>query len=404
MRDLVAPLRERTFLLMWSANLLANLGFWMQDVTLGWLVSGLTSSPSQVALVPAAAMLPTFLLSLPAGALGDMVDARKLLIGLQAAIIAALLCLAVAIRLDHLTIAGLLVFAFVSGTFNALASPSRQAILPSIVGRDNVRSAVMLNSISFNGSRAVGPLIGGLLLAAFGPFEAVLAYAGACVAVLGAFCLWSHRPAPAPARVDMWGNLTDGLRYAWNDSGLFRPLATAAVYFVCVSPLWAFVPLIAKAFAAGNTGVFGMFMMSIGLGAVLGGFVPRLNGGQGYYLSVRNSAALTAAAFLVIALAQSVPLALAGFLLAGIGWIGISAGINSHVLLETDQRYRARMIAVVMIVFSGSLSAGSIFWGQLARHIGILPCFVVAAALLLILAAVVALRQARSPGSPAEQA
>jgi MFS family permease len=406
MRDLVAPLRERTFLLMWSANLLANLGFWMQDVTLGWLVSGLTSSPSTVALVPAAAMLPTFLLSLPAGALGDIVDARKLLIGIQVAIIAVLLCLAVAIRLDHLTITGLLVFAFVSGTFNALASPSRQAILPSIVGRDNVRSAVMLNSISFNGSRAVGPLIGGLLLAAFGPFEAVLAYAGACVAVLGAFCVWKSRPTPRTQKIDMLGNVMDGLRYAWNDSGLFRPLATAAVYFVCVSPLWAFVPLIAKSFAAGNTGVFGLFMMSIGLGAVLGGFVPKLNGGQGYFLSVRNSAALTAVAFLVIALSTHVPMALVGFLLAGVGWIGISAGINSHVLLETDQRYRARMIAVVMIVFSGSLSAGSILWGQLARRIGIFPCFVVAGGLLLVLAAAVALRQmrdARANGSPAEQ-
>jgi hypothetical protein len=146
-----------------------------------------------------------------------------------------------------------------------------------------------------------------------------------------------------------------------------------------------------------------MFMMSIGLGAVLGGFVPRLNGGQGYFPSVRNSAALTALAFFVIALSSQVAVALVGFLLAGIGWIGISAGINSHVLLETDQRYRARMIAVVMIVFSGSLSAGSILWGQLARHIGILPCFVVAGGLLLTLAAAVALRLARAPGSPAEQ-
>jgi MFS family permease len=403
MRDLVAPLRERTFLLMWSANLLANLGFWMQDVTLGWLVSGLTSSPSQVALIPAAAMLPTFLLSLPAGALGDLVDARKLLIGIQAAIVGTLLCLAIAIKLDHLTIAGLLVFAFVSGTFNALASPSRQAILPSIVGRDNVRSAVMLGSISFNGSRAVGPLIGGALLAAFGPFEAVLAYAAACCAVLGAFCAWNYKPAPRRARIDMLGNVTEGLRYAWSNGSLYRPLATSALYFVCVSPLWAFVPLIAKGFAAGNSGVFGLFMMSIGLGAVLGGFVPHLNGSKGYFPSLRNSAALTALAFLVIALAPSLAVSLGGFLLAGIGWIGVSAGINSHVLLETDERFRARMIAVVMIVFSGSLSLGSVVWGQAARHVGMLPCFVVASVLLLTLAAIAALRQARPHGSPAEQ-
>jgi MFS family permease len=390
MRDLVTPLRERTFLLMWSATLLANLGFWMQDVTLGWLVSSLTSSPSLVAMVPAAAMLPTFVLSLPAGALGDIVDSRKLLIGMQSAIIAALLALALAIGLHILTIGGLLLFAFVAGTLNALASPSRQAILPSIVRRDDVSAAVMLNSISYNGSRAVGPLVGGMLLAAFGPMEAVLAYALACVAVLAVFCNWKPVPTVRPAKIDILGNVLDGLRYARRNGTLSRPLAMASVYFCCVAPLWAFVPLIARSFAAGNTGVFGMFMASIGLGAVLAGLSPYLNGSRGYFVSLRNSAALTAAAFFGIAAAPNIVCSLLAFLLAGVGWIGVSAGINSYVLLEADQAYRTRMIAVVMIVFSGSLSLGSILWGQAARHIGIFACFVVAGGCMLALALVVA--------------
>jgi predicted MFS family arabinose efflux permease len=261
----------------------------------------------------------------------------------------------------------------------------------------------MLSSISYNGSRAVGPLIGGVLLAAFGSLTAVLTYAATCVAVMAATYVWRSQPTPRTDRIDVLGNVAAGLRYARGNPALWRPLAAAGFYFACVSPLWAFVPLIAKSHSAGSSSVFSLFMMAIGTGAVGGGLSRHLNGALGFFVSLRNGAILTAAAFVVIALSPGVAPALVGFLLAGMGWIGVSAGINSHILLETADQYRSRMIAIVMIVFSGSLSLGSILWGQVARQIGIPACFLIATALLAILAVSVLLRRSAPRGSPAEQ-
>ena len=130
MSSLLRPLRQRTFALLWSATLLSNLGFWVQDLTLSWLIAGLTSSPSLVALVPAAAMLPTFIFSLPAGAFGDAVDRRKFLIAAQILFVLFITGFAIIVGLGQLTITILVGFAFIHGTLAAITSPTRQAILP----------------------------------------------------------------------------------------------------------------------------------------------------------------------------------------------------------------------------------------------------------------------------------
>lgn len=394
MQDLIRPLRHRTFAWMWGAMVAANLGFWVQDTTLAWLIAGLTASPSLVALVPVMALFPTFLLSLPAGALGDAMDRRRLLIGIQILLIVSLTVFAIALARDWVTIGFILVFALAAGILNGISGPARQAILPSVVPPEDVRGAVLLSSMGYNGSRAVGPMIGGFLLAAFGPLWAVLTYAAACMGVAVVLIRWrSPRKAHTPLR--LWPDIRAGLSYVLGQETLRRPLLTAGLYFVCVAPLWAFVPIVARSFAGGDSSVFGLFMMAVGLGSVLGGFSRHLNGAAGFTTSLRNGAALTAMSFAGIALSDRLLVSLASFLLAGIGWLGVSAGINTHMLTTADAAFRTRSIALVMIAFSGGLSVGSLIWGQVGRIFGIDTAFIVAATFIAVLAVATGLRQRR---------
>lgn len=385
MSTLLRPLRQRTFVLLWSATLLSNLGFWMLDLTLGWLIAGLTSAPSIVALVPAAGMLPTFLLSLPAGAFGDAVDRRRFLIAVQATFFVLLAIFATLVALDLLSVWLVVGFALLHGSLSAISSPTRQATLPSLVGKESVRGAVMLSAIGYNGSRAVGPLLGGLVLAYFGPVAAIQVYAASCLAVGLVIYSWKYRPEPG-AKVRILRQSAEGLSYVWAHPAMRVPLVLTGLYFLTVSPLWAFAPLIAKGYAHGNGKIFGLFMMALGLGAVVGGMSRHITTQASFGAILGLGAALSAGGLAIIGTTQLMSITLIGFFIAGLGWIGVSAGINSHMLLEAEPQFRSRVIAIVLIVFSGGLGLGSLLWGQVAQHIGVAGTCLAGAVLLLVLA------------------
>ncbi|MFC0204600.1 MFS transporter [Novosphingobium soli] len=384
MSILLRPLRQRTFALLWGATLLSNLGFWIQDLTMGWLIAGLTDSPSLVALVPAAGMLPTFLFSLPAGAFGDAVDRRRFLITVQVLFVVLLVVFAVLVGLGRLEIWGVIGFAFLHGTLAAVSAPTRQAILPSIVDAENVRGAVMLSAVGYNGSRAVGPMLGGLILAAFGPVAAIASYAVSCLAVGAVIYAWRNPHAPA-GRLRIYAQSGEGLRYVWSNPGMRLSLLLTALYFLAIAPLWAFAPLIGKQFAQGDTRIFGLFLMALGLGAVTGGLNRKLTSQTRFGFVLAAGSVFSAVALAIIALSHSMPLTLAGFFIAGLGWISVSGGINSHMLLAARADYRSRVIAMVMIVFSGGLGLGSFLWGQLAQHLGLAESFLLGAVALAAL-------------------
>ena len=385
MADLFRPLRRPVFSRLWGATMLAHLGFWVQDTTLGWLIVGLTASPQQVALVPVAAMLPMFLLALPAGALGDMVDRRRLLLVTQTFLVLALAIFVAALLADAVTIGGVLLFALVSGTLNALSGPSRQSILPQLVPKDEVRAAVTLGAIGFNASRAIGPMVGGVLLAALGAPAALAAYAISCVLVALAIASWREERQPT-GELRLGRDLVAGLRYMFGTPTLRNALLLSTAFFVAIAPLWAFLPLVAKGFANGDSGIFSLFMMAVGSGAVIGGFSGHLNGRNGFLPSFRNGALVAAAGLTVTGLATTMVPTLVGLFLAGLGWIGVSAGINTHVLLESETAFRSRAIALTMVAFAGGLALGSTVWGQIARLIGVAGSYEASAAILTALA------------------
>jgi MFS family permease len=194
--DSFAPLRQSAFAVLWAATVLGNTGTFMRDVASAWLVTDLSASPMAVALIQVAGTLPIFLLAIPAGVLSDILDRRRLLIGIQVLLAAVSATLMVLAHTQLISVSSLIALTLLGGIGAALMGPAWQSIVPELVPRTDLRNAVALNSLGINISRSIGPALGGLLLATFGAALTygvdVLSY----VLVVSAL-LWWRRPAKA---------------------------------------------------------------------------------------------------------------------------------------------------------------------------------------------------------------
>jgi MFS family permease len=190
-----SPFRHAIFAVLWAATVLSNIGSWMQNAAAGWLMTSLSPEPFKVALVQAATTLPMFLFSLPAGALADIVDRRRVLIVAQVAAVVIAAVFAGFVWLDWVTPNRLLTFIFLSGIATVLAMPAWQAIVPQLVPKKELRSAVALNGVGFNISRAIGPALAGLGIGALGMASPYWINALSTFTVIGAL-IWWRPPEP----------------------------------------------------------------------------------------------------------------------------------------------------------------------------------------------------------------
>jgi MFS family permease len=205
------PFQYTTFTVLWAATVLSNIGSWMQNAAAGWLMTSLSPEPFTVALVQAATTLPMFLFSLPAGALADIVDRRRVLIVVQIAAVAVAALFAIFVWLDWITPSWLLAFISVSGIATVLTMPAWQAIVPQLVPKEELRAAVALNGVGFNISRAIGPALAGLAIGALGmaapywinalsTFVVIAALIWWRRASIGRFCRFSYAHESRAAR------------------------------------------------------------------------------------------------------------------------------------------------------------------------------------------------------------
>ncbi|HEV2553338.1 MAG TPA: MFS transporter [Bosea sp. (in: a-proteobacteria)] len=383
-----SPLRQPIFAVLWAATILGNVGSFMRDVASGWLVTDLTGSPTAVAMIQVAGTLPIFLLAIPAGVLSDIIDRRKLLIGVQVLlglVSASLMTLALT---DRLTIELLVGLTFLGGVGAALMGPTWQSIVPELVPRSDMRNAVALNSLGFNIARSIGPAIGGALLVAFGAAATYGADVLSYVFVVAAL-LWWKRPAGADdaLREQFGGAFRAGLRYARASSELHRVLLRALLFFLCASSVWALLPLVARNLLQGSAGFYGLLLGAVGAGAIIGAILlPRLRtriDADGIMLG----AALTTAA-VTAALAASPPQALAVVLLLVLGgaWIAALTTLNGTVQAILPNWVRGRGLAIYLTVFNGASAAGSLFWGLVAEALGVRGALMAAALALAVIA------------------
>ena len=268
------PLQQSLFRAVWIAALASSIGTWMQSVGASWLMTTLTPSAVLVALMQSATSLPILLIGLIAGALADVVDRRKLLIVTQSWMLAAAAVFYVLTLLGATTPWVLLALTFALGLGDAMNAPAWQAITPDLVPRDALPSAVTLNGVSVNLARAVGPAIGGFIVAAAGPAPVFLLNAISFLGVILVLFRWHPTPATSvlPAERVM-GAIRAGLRYARYARALDTLLIRTITFILFGSALWALLPQVVNHdLQAGGIG-YGLLLGCLGLGAVIGATV-----------------------------------------------------------------------------------------------------------------------------------
>lgn len=368
-----APFRRPVFRALWLASLASNLGTWLQNVGAGWLMTGLTPSPLMVALVQVATTLPVFLLALPGGALADVVDRRRLLLLAQAWMLVAAAALAGVTALGLATPWLLLALTFALGAGFALNAPAWQAVVAELVPRAEVPAAVALNGVSMNASRAVGPAIGGAVVAAAGPAAAFLLNALSFVGVMWVLYRWDRpsRGSAFPAE-RLWGAMRAGVRYVRHTPPFRAVLVRAAAFVTGAGGLWALLPALARDHESWGPSAYGFLLGSLGVGAVVGTLaLPRVSRAASPDRLVSAGTVVFAAAVLAVAYTPSLWVRCALLLPVGAAWLAVLTALNSSAQALLPAWVRARALSVYLLVFFGGMAVGSAAWGAVAAPLGV---------------------------------
>lgn len=387
-----APLRIRTFRVLWLAQLGSNIGTWMQTVAAQWLLVSHAHAAELVSLVQTASLLPVFFLSLPAGVLADIVDRRRLLYVTTVVMALCVGALALITGVGLISPGLLLGFTVLIGCGSALTGPAWQAIQPDLVPREQIPSAAALGSITVNGARAVGPALAGFLVAWAGPAPVFALNAVSFLGIAAATFAWREPHSARRYEAEGLGEaLVAGLRYLRSAPGVRRVILRSILFAAPASALWALLPVAARQrYHLGASG-YGLLLAALGIGAVAGVAVltwlrTRLAPNLILALSAATFGAATAAlAFL--------PVAITGIALvvAGMAWIATLSSLNAAMQVALPGWVRARGMAAYILAFMGAQAIGSLVWGLVAADTSLSIGLGISAALLVAVAATVPL-------------
>ncbi|MFC0206353.1 MFS transporter [Novosphingobium soli] len=365
-----APLRERTFRNIWTASLFSNFGQLFLGVGAQWEMTRLSNSPAMVALVQTSLMIPLMLVTLPAGAIADMFDRRRIAItGLTFSAVSAAVLAGVTF-LELTTPWLLLAFCVLIGAGVALFSPSWQASIPEQVSRAHLPAAVALGTISYNVARSFGPALGGVIVVVYG-VKAVFGMTSLLyLPLLVAFFLWRRRHVPSrlpPERIDR--AILTGARYALHAPAVRTALLRVLAFGLTTATASALAPLIAKDLLAGNAATFGILLGAQGVGAVAGAlFVSQIQAALSTEGAVRLFAIGTGVALVAIGFSHSLVLTCAAFLVVGACNILTIAMLNVTVQLSAPRWVTARALSLFSSAITAGIGIGAWAWGVVATN------------------------------------
>lgn len=371
-RSAWAPMRQRLFRALWIAQFASNVGTWMQTVGAQWLMGSLSSSALMVALVPVALSLPFLLVALPAGAVGDLLDRRRLLLAAQAFMLACALALT-ALTLDGRTTPWLLLsITFAIGLGQATLWPVWQAVLPELVERRDLTQATALNSMNGNIARAIGPAIGGAVVAVAGPGWVFALNAASFLGVLTVLAAW-RRAAPERslgAESFRWA-LRAGPRYVRSSPLLRAILTRATLYIACAGAIWALLPIFARRELATGSGGYGLLLAGCGLGALVGAaMLPHMRARVSLDRLVLSATLTIGAACLVMALVPLVAVAAPALILTGVAWFTVLGLLTSSAQRTLPDWVRSRGMSLYLLVLQVGQAVSGVVWGAVAQHAG----------------------------------
>ncbi|MEZ5852427.1 MAG: MFS transporter [Hyphomicrobiaceae bacterium] len=381
-----SPLRHGVFRRMWLASVFSNLGLFILGVGAAWDMTQLSGTPSMVALVQTATMLPVALFSLASGAIADMFDRRKVALAALLISIAGAIVLTVIAWTGHISPASILVLCFVVGTGTALLWPAWGAAVGEQVPSDVLPAAVALNGISFNAARSFGPAVGGLIVAAAGGVAAfgttVLFY----LPLLIVLYLWQRKLEPSRLPPESLGRaIISGVRYVSNAPSIRVVIGRTLIVGLAGGSVSALLPLVSRDLLTGGAQLFGLLLGAFGIGSILGAFsFPQLR----VRLSGEGSARLcsTGMGLAVIAIAESrwPALTFPALVLFGAAWTACMMTFNVTVQMSAPRWVAARSLAAYQASVAAGVALGGWGWGVFANDWGVDRALLASAVMLLV--------------------
>jgi predicted MFS family arabinose efflux permease/quinol monooxygenase YgiN len=379
------PLRIGVFRAVWMATVASNLGTWMHLVAASWLMTSLTASAAVVALLQTAQSLPAFTLALPGGALADVLDRRRMIMATQGWQALVACGLGVVTLADAATPAILLGFTFALGLGMALALPVLWAITPELVPRSDLPAAISLNSAAFTLAQAVGPTVGGLLVATAGAGTVFVLNAVSFLGVAAVVAAWRRPPSTntlPPEHVG--GAIRTGLRYVLNARPLQVVLARVLTHALCFSAFPALLVVVTRRELDVGAGGYGALYGCFGAGGVLGAlFVPRLRARVPTDRLLPVAATVFALMLAALALLDSIGPLLPIMVLGGAASMAVISSLSTAAQSVLPSWVRGRGIAVYLLTFQAAMAAGAALWGALASSAGVSTALLAAGACMV---------------------
>ena len=375
------PLRTPAFRNLLIADVVSDVGTFMQSVGAAWLMISLHSSPIYVALIQTASALPFFIFAIPAGAIGDIVDRRKLILYTETWMFA------VAVVVAALTLGGwispllLLILTFALSAGDAFETPTWRAVLPEVVPKEDLQAAAALNGIEFNFARAVGPGLAGFVVAALGVGTAFLLNAASFVGVIWVIARWKrpvHKRTTPPET--LLGGAIAGIRYVRFSPVIRGLMLRSGVVIFFTTALTALLPLIARD-VKNSPVTYGTLLGSFGLGAVLGAvMMQRARALWPAEIVASAGVAIYGLATFAASTLRVLPGLWAAMFMAGAAWIMFISLVNVLILNHTPDWVRARVLSVSTLVIQGAVAAGAAAWGAVAARFGVRTALLAAGA------------------------
>ncbi len=382
-----SALRVPNFRRYYIGQAISLVGTWMQSVAQSWLVYVLTHSATDLGLAVAVQTIPVLVLGPYGGVIADRVDKRRLMLVLQAAMGVQALALGILTVLGAVRFWEILVLALILGINNTFENPARQAFVLEMVGPDEVRNAVSLNSTLLNAARAIGPAVAGILIATVGDGICFLLNAVSFVAVV--FSLATMDPKllqPSPPAGRAKGQVREGFRYVAHAPRLAVPLVMMAIVGTLAYEFQVVLPVLAKSTFHGGAEAYGFMTAAMGIGAVLGGLVTAARGKTGLR-PFTVAAGGFALAIAIAAVSPVLSIELVGLAVVGYASVSFLAIGNTTLQLEADPSMRGRVMSLWAVAFLGTTPIGGplLGWiiavssGRVGLGVGAVSCAVAAA-------------------------
>jgi MFS family permease len=364
-------LRNRDFGLFWAGNFLSNIGTWMQNIALGWVILMITNSPFLLGLNGFLSQIPSLFFSLPGGVIADRLNRRKLMLWTQSSMMLLALILALLTSLHRINIIEILAISFLAGVAGALNYPAYQSLVPDLVERDDLMNAIALNSAQFNMSRAIGPTLAGLALGTLGAAACFYLNSLSFLALIVALLVIVIPPRHNRDSATIWGAVLDSFRFLNQRRALILLLTVPAFLSFLGLPFIVLMPVFARDLIKVGASGLGYLMAGAGLGAVLAALTLASQGtpeNRGRF--ILSSASVFALALIFLAQAHSFWWAFLMLVILGATMVGALTLTNTTLQIISPPELRGRIMSIFNVAMAGLMPFGSLQAGTVAQTLG----------------------------------